>query len=83
MCDVGTVTVPLIHNESIKQQPANFLDLERAYSDFATDFITTYAKKGQPFFLYFPSHVSDRKKVCFFLAEIPTIKLLSATYSHK
>lgn len=66
LCDVGTVTVPLIHNTTIRQQPANFLDLERAYSDFATDFITTYAKKGQPFFLYYPSHVSNRKEVCFF-----------------
>lgn len=58
LCDVGTVTVPLLHNDVIKQQPVNFLDLERAYSDFATDFITTSAKKRQPFFLYYPSHVS-------------------------
>lgn len=63
-CDVDTVTVPLMHNEVIKQQPANFLDLERAYSDFATDFITTSAKKKQPFFLYYPSHVSNKKIVC-------------------
>uniref|UniRef100_A0A671Y7G9 Arylsulfatase A n=1 Tax=Sparus aurata TaxID=8175 RepID=A0A671Y7G9_SPAAU len=55
-CDVGVVTVPLMHNEVIKQQPVNFLDLERAYSDFATDFITASAKKKQPFFLYYPSH---------------------------
>ncbi|XP_068170135.1 arylsulfatase A-like [Antennarius striatus] len=53
--DVVSVTVPLIHNEVIIQQPANFLDLERAYSDFATTFITTSAKKQQPFFLYYPS----------------------------
>lgn len=55
-CDLGTVTVPLMHDTHIKQQPANFLELERAYSGFATDFIRTYAKKGQPFFLYYPSH---------------------------
>lgn len=60
LCDVGTVTVPLMHNEVIKQQPVNFLDLERAYSDFATNFITTSAKKKQPFFLYYPSHVSNK-----------------------
>lgn len=60
LCDVGTVLVPLMHNDAIKQQPANFLDLEKAYSDFATEFITTSAKKKQPFFLYYPSHVSNR-----------------------
>uniref|UniRef100_H2U1V0 Arylsulfatase A n=1 Tax=Takifugu rubripes TaxID=31033 RepID=H2U1V0_TAKRU len=56
LCDVGTVTVPLMYNEVIKQQPVNFLDLENAYRDFASDFISTSAKKRQPFFLYFPSH---------------------------
>lgn len=50
-----------MHNEVIKQQPVNFLDLERAYSVFATDFITASAKKKQPFFLYYPSHVSNKK----------------------
>ncbi|MED6284884.1 hypothetical protein CHARACLAT_023448 [Characodon lateralis] len=55
-CDIGVVTVPLVHNDSIKQQPVNFLDLERAYRDFATNFIITSAKKKQPFFLYYPSH---------------------------
>ncbi|XP_071393843.1 arylsulfatase A [Centroberyx affinis] len=55
-CDVGGVTVPLMYNDIIKQQPVNFLDLERAYSDFATNFITMSAKKKQPFFLYYPSH---------------------------
>ncbi|XP_047451647.1 arylsulfatase A [Mugil cephalus] len=55
-CDTGTVTVPLMHNEAIKQQPVNFIDLERAYSDFATSFITTSVEKKQPFFLYYPSH---------------------------
>uniref|UniRef100_A0A3Q3WPL2 Sulfatase N-terminal domain-containing protein n=1 Tax=Mola mola TaxID=94237 RepID=A0A3Q3WPL2_MOLML len=54
-CDVKTVTVPLMYNEDIKQQPVNFLDLERAYSDFANNFIMTSAKKNQPFFLYYPS----------------------------
>ena len=61
-CDVNVVTVPLMHNEVIKQQPVNFLDLERAYSDFATNFITTSATKKQPFFLYYPSHVSNKKQ---------------------
>ncbi|XP_061578012.1 arylsulfatase A [Cololabis saira] len=55
-CDVGTVTVPLMHNENIKQQPADFLNLEGAYRDFATNFINTAAKNKQPFFLYYPSH---------------------------
>lgn len=56
MCDINTVTVPLMQNEVIKQQPVNFLDLERTYSDFATNFITTSVEKKQPFFLYYPSH---------------------------
>ncbi|KAK5867535.1 hypothetical protein PBY51_012013 [Eleginops maclovinus] len=56
LCDLGTVTVPLMHNEVIKQQPVNFMELERSYSDFATDFIATSAKNKQPFFLYYPSH---------------------------
>nr|XP_043893021.1 arylsulfatase A-like [Solea senegalensis] len=56
VCDVGCVTVPLMYNEVIKQQPVNFLDLEEAYSDFATNFIFTSVKKKQPFFLYYPSH---------------------------
>ncbi|XP_062318273.1 arylsulfatase A [Osmerus eperlanus] len=55
-CDVGVVTVPLMNNDVIEQQPVNFLDLERAYSDFATDFITLSARRQQPFFLYYPSH---------------------------
>lgn len=48
-----------MYNEDIKQQPVNFLDLERAYSDFANNFIMTSAKKNQPFFLYYPSQVSN------------------------
>lgn len=56
LCDVSTVTVPLMHKENIKQQPVHFLDLEKAYSDFATNFILTSVKKKQPFFLYYPSH---------------------------
>ncbi|KAM9753005.1 arylsulfatase A [Menidia menidia] len=55
-CDRGTVTVPLMYNEAIKQQPVDFLDLEKAYSDFATSFIAASAKRKQPFFLYYPSH---------------------------
>lgn len=60
LCDVGVVTVPLVHNDKIKQQPVNFLDLEKAYSDFATNFIITSVKENQPFFLYYPSHVSNK-----------------------
>lgn len=56
LCDVGTVTVPLMKNDVIIQQPVNFLELEQAYSDFATNFILASAKKQQPFFLYYPSH---------------------------
>ncbi|XP_061629417.1 arylsulfatase A [Phyllopteryx taeniolatus] len=56
MCDVGTVLVPLMHNEDIKEQPVNFLDLERAYSDFSASFIASTSKRKQPFFLYYPSH---------------------------
>uniref|UniRef100_A0A8C6UQB9 Arylsulfatase A n=1 Tax=Neogobius melanostomus TaxID=47308 RepID=A0A8C6UQB9_9GOBI len=58
LCDVGTVTVPLMRNEKIVQQPVNFLELEKAYSDFATNFIVTAAQKQQPFFLYYPAHVT-------------------------
>lgn len=46
-----------MHNDVIKQQPVNFLDLEKAYSNFAISFITTSVNKKQPFFLYYPSHV--------------------------
>lgn len=52
-----------MHNEVIMQQPVNFLDLERAYSDFATGFISESAKKKQPFFLYYPSHVSKTESL--------------------
>ncbi|CAN9499221.1 unnamed protein product [Ophioblennius macclurei] len=55
-CDIGSVLVPLMHNEDIKQQPVDFLQLESAYSDFAADFITASVKKGKPFFLYYPAH---------------------------
>lgn len=70
VCDVGIVTVPLMHNEVIMQQPVNFLELEKAYSDFAVNFITRSVKKNQPFFLYYPSHVSNTLglsilKLCF------------------
>lgn len=56
VCDVGPVTVPLMKNDKIVQQPVNFLELEKAYSNFATNFIQTSAQKKQPFFLYYPSH---------------------------
>ncbi|KAM6961419.1 arylsulfatase A [Aplochiton taeniatus] len=55
-CDVGVVTIPLMHNDVIKQQPVNFLDLERTYSHFATRFIDESVKSQQPFLLYYPSH---------------------------
>ncbi|XP_034032558.1 arylsulfatase A isoform X1 [Thalassophryne amazonica] len=56
LCNIGSVSVPLMHNDVIMQQPANFLYLERAYSEFATDFIIKSTKNKQPFFLYYPSH---------------------------
>ncbi|XP_036374261.1 arylsulfatase A-like [Megalops cyprinoides] len=55
-CDQGVVTVPLFANDTIKQQPVSFPDLEKSYSDFATQFIMTNARRKQPFFLYYPSH---------------------------
>lgn len=63
-----------MHNEVIKQQPVNFLDLERAYSDFATSFITMAAKNKRPFFLYYPSHVGNSFIIC---QEIEERNLLS------
>lgn len=58
-CDVGTVTVPLMNGEAITQQPVDFVHLEDAYSNFAAEFIRSAALKRQPFFLYYPSHVSQ------------------------
>ncbi|KAG9340023.1 hypothetical protein JZ751_022134 [Albula glossodonta] len=60
MCDQGLVTVPLMANDTIKQQPVSFPDLEKAYSDFATQFISASARRKQPFFLYYPSHHTHR-----------------------
>lgn len=61
ICDVGTVTVPLMNGETITQQPVDFIHLEDAYSHFATEFIRGAAQKHQPFFLYYPSHVSQQR----------------------
>ncbi|KAI4879982.1 hypothetical protein NFI96_008099 [Prochilodus magdalenae] len=55
-CDQGVVTVPLMHGDTIIQQPVDFVNLENAYSDFATKFIRTATGNQQPFFLYYPSH---------------------------
>ncbi|KAK2894512.1 hypothetical protein Q8A67_011741 [Cirrhinus molitorella] len=55
-CDQGVVSVPLMLNENIKQQPADFLELEKAYSEFASEFISMAVKNNRPFFLYHPSH---------------------------
>uniref|UniRef100_A0A8C9TB19 Arylsulfatase A n=1 Tax=Scleropages formosus TaxID=113540 RepID=A0A8C9TB19_SCLFO len=55
-CDVGVVTVPLMSNDTIAKQPVSFPDLERAYVDYATNFIMKSAKSKEPFFLYYPSH---------------------------
>ncbi|KAI1887993.1 hypothetical protein AGOR_G00180470 [Albula goreensis] len=57
MCDQGLVTVPLMANNTIKQQPVSFPDLEKAYSDFATQFISASVRRKQPFFLYYPLHM--------------------------
>lgn len=59
-CDQGVVTVPLMVQEKILQQPVDFLNLENFYSDFGTDFIRTATKRQQPFFLYYASHVSQQ-----------------------
>lgn len=56
LCDQGVVTVPLLFNEIIKQQPADFLQLEKAYGEFASQFISDSVKDNRPFFLYYPSH---------------------------
>ncbi|XP_077049841.1 arylsulfatase A [Siphateles boraxobius] len=56
LCDQGVVTVPLMFNEIIKQQPADFLQLEKAYSKFASQFINDAVQNKSPFFLYYPSH---------------------------
>ncbi|XP_061108607.1 arylsulfatase A [Conger conger] len=56
VCHQDLVTVPLMANDTIKQQPVSFLDLEKTYNDFATQFISTSIRRKQPFFLYFPSH---------------------------
>ncbi|XP_073706740.1 arylsulfatase A [Garra rufa] len=55
-CDQGVVSVPLMSNENIKQQPADFLQLEKAYSEFASTFISVAVQNNRPFFLYHPSH---------------------------
>uniref|UniRef100_A0A9J8B8F3 Arylsulfatase A n=1 Tax=Cyprinus carpio carpio TaxID=630221 RepID=A0A9J8B8F3_CYPCA len=55
-CDQGVVTVPLMCNENIKRQPADFLQLEKAYSEFASQFISDAVQNNHPFFLYYPSH---------------------------
>lgn len=57
-CDQGVVTVPLMFGETIKQQPADFLKIEKAYGDFASQFIRVAVQNERPFFLYYPSHVS-------------------------
>ncbi|KAJ8245383.1 hypothetical protein GJAV_G00270160 [Gymnothorax javanicus] len=56
VCDAGVVTLPLMANETIKQQPVYFPGLEKTYSRFATEFISSSARRNQPFFLYYPSH---------------------------
>ncbi|XP_051580641.1 arylsulfatase A [Myxocyprinus asiaticus] len=55
-CDQGVVTVPVFFGEMIEQQPADFLQLEKAYSDFASQFIHVAVQNKLPFFLYYPSH---------------------------
>ncbi|KAL4617962.1 arylsulfatase A-like [Arapaima gigas] len=56
MCDLNVVTVPLMHDDTIIQQPVSFPDLEENYVNYATNFILKSAQKKQPFFLYYPSH---------------------------
>lgn len=59
VCDQGVVPVPLFWNETIIEQPLSFPRLESRYNAFARDFIAASARKGQPFLLYFASHVSS------------------------
>ncbi len=50
-------------NENIKQQPADFLQLEKTYSEFASQFINDAVRNNRPFFLYYPSHVSQNNSL--------------------
>ncbi|OXB55850.1 UNVERIFIED_CONTAM: hypothetical protein H355_003498, partial [Colinus virginianus] len=55
-CDQGLVTVPLLWNQSIVQQPVSFPDLVPLYNKFARDFIADCARRDVPFLLYYASH---------------------------
>ncbi|XP_043944540.1 arylsulfatase A-like [Protopterus annectens] len=55
-CDQGRVLLPVFQNDKIIKQPVDFPHLVEDYDDFAREFITNYAKKAQPFFLYYASH---------------------------
>ncbi|XP_062990533.1 arylsulfatase A [Elgaria multicarinata webbii] len=55
-CDQGVVSVPLLLNQSIIEQPVSFPRLQPHYNTFAQDFITACAKRKQPFLLYYASH---------------------------
>ncbi|KAH0617243.1 hypothetical protein JD844_029117 [Phrynosoma platyrhinos] len=56
-CDQGVVTVPLIWNQTIVEQPLSFPRLQPRYNAFARDFIAGCARRNQPFLLYYASHV--------------------------
>eukprot|EP00117_Sycon_ciliatum_P019047 scpid21363/ scgid17395/ Arylsulfatase A; Cerebroside-sulfatase len=50
--------VPIIHDEKIIEQPANYTTLTQRYVEHAEAFITNASLSGTPFFLYLPfSHV--------------------------
>ncbi|XP_060632309.2 arylsulfatase A [Anolis sagrei] len=55
-CDQGVVSVPLMWNQSILEQPLSFPKLQARYTAFARDFITSTAKHRLPFLLYYASH---------------------------
>ncbi|XP_042326594.1 arylsulfatase A [Sceloporus undulatus] len=55
-CDQGVVTVPLIWNQTIVEQPLSFPRLQPRYNAFARDFIADCARRNQPFLLYYASH---------------------------
>ncbi|NXM54681.1 ARSA Arylsulfatase, partial [Illadopsis cleaveri] len=56
-CDQGVVPLPLLWNQSIVQQPVSFPQLVPLYNKFSRDFIADCARRGQPFLLYYASHV--------------------------
>lgn len=55
-CDQGGVLLPVFQNKSIFEQPVNFPYLTKEYDEFVREYISYFANKAQPFFLYYASH---------------------------